>query len=265
MLSSTSLLVNLITLYSLASITTASSLGLEGVSDITLAARSNCGWGPESCGTCSGANFPSLGYGYCMARSSQGCQCETTCTSSNDYCNHNNCQGINDPNGGLGLCTAGYYEGCPCLSICPSSPIYCNWYGCSGINLPAGATGICTAGDYLGCPCISLCGDKDGDCSSNGCNGLAGVCQGGDSQGCPCGTACGNLESQGCDQYGCNGINVPDMGLGICTGAYNGCSCQLVCPEPDVVCSDPNCNGTLNGANWVCSSGTYSGCYCASS
>lgn len=254
MLSSTSRLVNLIALYSLASITIADPLGLEGISDITLAARSNCP--PISCGQCSGINYPSWGYGVCTQGTYQGCGCTLTCGNPGP-CNQYGCAGVNDPDGGLGICTAGTYAGCSCSSVC-GSPEACNENGCAGINLPSGAPGFCTAGDYNGCNCTSICGDQPGSCTQYGCNGVGGICQGGDYLGCPCGTDCGNLYPKPCNQNGCAGINVPALGLGICTGEFNGCSCTLACPSPQVSCSSSNCYGY----NGVCSMGSYIGCYC---
>ena len=58
------------------------------------------------------------------------------------------------------------------------------------------------------------------------------ICQNGDFQGCPCGTRCGNLISQPCDQYGCAGINNPDLGIGVCTaGTYLRRVCSPTCPS----------------------------------
>jgi hypothetical protein len=256
MLSSTPF-IHFLTLYFLAGLTIVQPLLFENDSDITLSTRDNCGPQMGSCGNCYGANFPDLGYGICKSGYYQGCKCTLTCTDDNGSCNQNNCQGINDINGGVGLCTAGYYEGCPCQSIC-NGVGNCNDHGCEGINYPNGAQGVCTAGDYQGCPCNSICSDHDDDCTSNSCNGAGGVCQAGDYQGCPCGTPCGNINTQPCNQYGCAGINIPDLGLGICTGSYLGCACTLVCPTPNVACSDSNCMGN----NGVCSTGTYNGCYC---
>jgi hypothetical protein len=55
-----------------------------------------------------------------------------------------------------------------------------------------------------------------------------------------------------------NGINVPALGLGICTGEYQGCQCSMVCPEGDLDCSNPNCFGN----NGVCAAGIFNGCNC---
>lgn len=258
MLSSMSHLVYFLILYSLATLTIALSLDSD-ISD-TLFTRDDCGSTRGSCDNCWATNFPDLGYGICKKGQWQGCQCELSCTGTNDYCNTHGCDGFNDPSGGLGTCTGGTYEGCPCLSICNGELENCNDNGCQGVNHIGGALGTCTAGDFKGCACNSICWDHDGDCGSNGCNGLNNVCQSGDYKGCPCGTQCGNLVSQPCDQFGCAGINNPAMGIGICTaGTYVGCECQLTCVQ-GLWCNDPECWGDDTG---TCTSGKYNGCSCA--
>src|SRR5215472_13042815 len=116
MISSTSLLIYFLTLYSLPGLTITLFSDNESTSDdIALTIRSNCGPTMGSCGNCWATNFPDLGYGICKAGYYQGCKCEMTCTGTNDYCNRHGCEGVNDPAGGLGSCGGGYYEGCPCL------------------------------------------------------------------------------------------------------------------------------------------------------
>lgn len=247
-----------------AAVASASSFGVipndpaSGLSNLQV--RANCGPTNGRCDKngCAGINDPVTGAGVCTAGDFAGCPCANICGSTNGKCNGNNCGGLNDPAGGPGICTTSSIAGCACDSICGSQPGPCNKNGCEGLNAPGGQFGYCTKGEFAGCLCTSVCGDHDGSCDSNGCAGKNGFCTSGGLKGCPCGGQCGNLESKSCSDNGCNGVNLPDEGFGICTGAFKGCACLLTCGPTPGSCSKNGCNG----ANGKCTAGAFNGCSC---
>ncbi|KAF2868638.1 hypothetical protein BDV95DRAFT_642281 [Massariosphaeria phaeospora] len=247
-----------------AALASASSFGstpndvASGFNDLHVRQNANCGTTNGACNAngCAGVNNPATGAGICTAGDFAGCPCANVCGATSGKCNENNCGGLNDPSG-VGKCTIGQFAGCPCNSVC-GTPGDCNKNGCEGVNQPGGQAGYCTKGQFAGCLCNSVCGDKDGSCSDNGCAGKGGVCTAGGLKGCSCDNQCGNLESKSCSANGCNGINLPDEGFGVCTGSFAGCACLLTCGATPGSCSKNGCNGS----GGKCTAGAFNGCAC---
>lgn len=78
---------------------------------------------------------------------------------------------------------------------------------------------------------------------------------------------CGDKNGK-CDKNGCNGVNDPNGGLGVClSGDYAGCPCESVCGGAVNACDANGCKGlndwTEEGPG-LCTAGAYKGCKCAS-
>lgn len=129
-----------------------------------------------------------------------------------------------------GQCALPGQNGLPSVG-CGSKPGKCNENTCDGTSLPGAPLGICT-NSFPGCTCLSVCGGSPGACNlKNGCNGVnsptggLGMCQGGILNGCTCTSVCGSSVNS-CSINGCNGAPNSN-GVKTCTtGDFNGCLCQ---------------------------------------
>ena len=232
----------------------------EGLKKV-LATTSGCGQTPGPCDEngCVGENYPESGLAMCTQGQYAGCQCKFACTSG-IKCSDPKCQGRSDPVNGGGECEGGLYAGCNCDSVCSEKNGPCSSPDCQGKNNIRGLPGTCLGGAAYGCFCDSVCGDKDGPCAATDCKGQDGVCTTGPSEGCDCDSSCGNLDIGDCNANGCNGVNSPSVGMGMCTStALANCPCNNICPSKNVACSDSQCKGS----NGVCTAGQYNGCNCS--